>query len=82
MKEITFTKNFGAITVTIDGNNGQITVQGPKAYIEGINWDSIYESARILGPHAASSYMAIALAVQMNYAAWHGLQSLPSTCRS
>lgn len=75
MTGTTFTKNFGAITVTVD-TDGQITVRGPQAYIADINWASIRESTRLFTSYT-SRYMALALAVQMNYAAWAGLRSIP-----
>ncbi len=65
-----FNKNFGDIEVTIQ-QDGQTSVRGPQKFVEGIDWDGVQDTARLFACHT-DPYMAIALAIQMKYAAWHG----------
>jgi len=76
MAGVVFTKDFGDILVEVDGKTNQIRVVGPKRFVEGIDWDGVMDSARLLAVNSPSAYMAIALAVQMKYAAWKGTQSI------
>lgn len=81
--DLSFHHNFGDIAVSITGPMEQASVQirGPREFVERIDWDAVYSTARLFGAHT-NSCMAIALAVQQRFAAWHGTQVTLAGLRS
>jgi hypothetical protein len=73
---LNFHQDFGDIAVSITGPMDQASVQvrGPAEFVKNINWDAVYSTAQLFAAHTDGSCMAIALAVQQKFAAWHGTQ--------
>lgn len=76
MQELNFYKDFGSITVSITGpiDNARTQIRGPVEFIKTLDWDSVYSTAALFASHTDEPCMAIALAIQQKYAAWHGAQ--------
>ena len=70
--------DFGDINVTIetgDGTHGRIEVKGPRTFVDQIDWARAQKTAITLASFAPTMHGAVALAVQQQYAAWHGYQT-------
>lgn len=74
--DLQFSHDFGDIAVSITGpmDEASVQVRGPAEFVKNIDWDAVYSTARLFAAHSDGGCMAIALAVQQKYAAWHGTQ--------
>lgn len=83
MANANFHHDFGSIKVHITGpfNDATVSVEGTKEFVNGINWERAYDSAKLFAAHTDSPFMAVALAIQMQYAAWDGFRHTLNTLK-
>lgn len=70
------TFEWGQITINVDMETGQVSVQGPKAFTSQINWDQVYSSAKVMASYSPSLAHAIAHGVNNQWASWKGARSI------
>ena len=73
-----FYKDFGSVAVRISGphDDAKVEVIGPRAFTDQVDWERVYDTARLFASHTDSPYMAVALAIQQRFAAWEGTQDV------
>ena len=83
--DINFNHNFGHIEVSITGPSmaeAQVSCRGPQEFVQQIDWARAQSTAGLFAAHTDSPFMAFALAIQMQFAAWSGLRSMRSMADS
>jgi hypothetical protein len=63
------------VQVTVDPQSGRVDVLGPEDFVRTIDWNRVESSAKLFVPFA-SVEDSIRSAIQTQFAAWKGAQTL------
>ena len=68
--------DFNTITVYVKAATGDVRVRGPQAFTDAIVWDDVSRTAALFAAHSPTPAHAVAVAIQMKFAAWEGTQDI------